>query len=485
MLPSRSRTRRAAPAAVAFAGLGLIVAGCSGFGGDERAGLSCVDDSPECVDQRQTTLKSMLADQDRKWVKESDHAAGACLRRPAVRLPQPQEGAQLRGAGASAGARLTAPPSPCAGRRARGCHRRRSRAPPCSPPRSARNSPPRCGPPLQSVRPAAAARRRCPLECQRPAFELRPDRQMVGADGGPGARRPTRRARTTRRCGRAPPAAARIGHAGQLGISIAGGTSPVPLRSARNALDQGEVLRSPASTSGPRCGARTAPAPHLPLVQPWIAARPMERACRRWSVEPADPIAPRRMPARPPRCTRPTPEASSGRRDSNASEQRQLAGALDMVRIDALAGWRAASLARAELGQHDDVGGRRRQIAARCGRVIVCSSPGVEGQHRQRLLRAACAAILVTAQMLAPAALAAAQRGRARRARRVATIPAASSSSIRRRNSRARLAASPRADEMAGQRGDDIGHRAEAAAMTTAKAQSWPRPAGQRHPPAP
>ena len=51
--------------------------------GDSRAGLSCVDDSAECVEQRQATLKAMLADKDRAWVKESAtphaHASGVRL----------------------------------------------------------------------------------------------------------------------------------------------------------------------------------------------------------------------------------------------------------------------------------------------------------------------------------------------------------------------------------------------------------------------
>jgi len=71
-------------AAVAFSGLCLIASACSGLGPDDpRAGLSCVDDSKECVDQRQATLKSYLADNDRKWVKESAspqaHASGVRL----------------------------------------------------------------------------------------------------------------------------------------------------------------------------------------------------------------------------------------------------------------------------------------------------------------------------------------------------------------------------------------------------------------------
>jgi hypothetical protein len=73
-------TRRRAIAALG--GLALVVSACSGVE-NERAGLSCIDDSPDCVGQRQATLKSMLADQDRKWVKESTtpqaHASGVRL----------------------------------------------------------------------------------------------------------------------------------------------------------------------------------------------------------------------------------------------------------------------------------------------------------------------------------------------------------------------------------------------------------------------
>ena len=71
-------------AGAALSGLCLMASACSGFGPDDpRAGLSCIDDSPECVERRQTTLKSMLADQDRKWVKEPTnpqaHATGVRL----------------------------------------------------------------------------------------------------------------------------------------------------------------------------------------------------------------------------------------------------------------------------------------------------------------------------------------------------------------------------------------------------------------------
>jgi hypothetical protein len=82
MRASRPSARRAA--AAVLGGLALAASACSGFGpGDPRAGLSCIDDSPECVEQRQATLKSMLADQDRGWVREpasaQAHASGVRL----------------------------------------------------------------------------------------------------------------------------------------------------------------------------------------------------------------------------------------------------------------------------------------------------------------------------------------------------------------------------------------------------------------------
>ena len=75
---------RATIVAAALA-LGVITSACSGMldSGDTRAGLSCIDDSPECVGQRQATLKSFLADKDRTWVKEQAtphaHASGVRL----------------------------------------------------------------------------------------------------------------------------------------------------------------------------------------------------------------------------------------------------------------------------------------------------------------------------------------------------------------------------------------------------------------------
>ena len=81
MHASSPGTRKLATAA-ALIGLGIVASACSGLE-DQRAGLSCIDDSPDCVDQRQATLKSMLADEDKKWVKEPTnpqaHASGVRL----------------------------------------------------------------------------------------------------------------------------------------------------------------------------------------------------------------------------------------------------------------------------------------------------------------------------------------------------------------------------------------------------------------------
>lgn len=70
---------------VPLAGLALLVSACSGMLGpeDTKTGLSCIDDSPECVERRQATLSAMLADKDRTWVKEpatpQAHASGVRL----------------------------------------------------------------------------------------------------------------------------------------------------------------------------------------------------------------------------------------------------------------------------------------------------------------------------------------------------------------------------------------------------------------------
>jgi hypothetical protein len=70
-------------AMAALGGFGLWLSACSGVSVDDRAGLSCVDDTPECVASREATLKAMLADKSRRWVREAPtpraHASGVRL----------------------------------------------------------------------------------------------------------------------------------------------------------------------------------------------------------------------------------------------------------------------------------------------------------------------------------------------------------------------------------------------------------------------
>ena len=82
----RASMRRTAKPAIAalLGGLAQALLAACVFGPDDpRAGLSCVDDTQECVRRRQVTLKSYLADSDRAWVKEpataQAHASGVRL----------------------------------------------------------------------------------------------------------------------------------------------------------------------------------------------------------------------------------------------------------------------------------------------------------------------------------------------------------------------------------------------------------------------
>lgn len=53
--------------------LAVGVGGCSVFHAPDTgdgAGLACVDDSKHCIDERSAALKSIMADRERKWVKE-------------------------------------------------------------------------------------------------------------------------------------------------------------------------------------------------------------------------------------------------------------------------------------------------------------------------------------------------------------------------------------------------------------------------------
>lgn len=54
-----------------IAGLGLAATGCAvGEAPIEGAGLSCVDDSPRCISERQATLNRYVSDPQRRWVKD-------------------------------------------------------------------------------------------------------------------------------------------------------------------------------------------------------------------------------------------------------------------------------------------------------------------------------------------------------------------------------------------------------------------------------
>jgi hypothetical protein len=83
MRASLGRLHRQTALAV-LAALALFGGGCSGLGlDDSRAGLACLDDSPECIAKRQAALKAMLADKNRTWVREPAtphaHASGVRL----------------------------------------------------------------------------------------------------------------------------------------------------------------------------------------------------------------------------------------------------------------------------------------------------------------------------------------------------------------------------------------------------------------------
>jgi hypothetical protein len=62
----------------------LALAACSGPSlDDSRAGLSCVDDTPQCIERRQMTLRHLLSDKEHRWVREAPtpqaHASGVRL----------------------------------------------------------------------------------------------------------------------------------------------------------------------------------------------------------------------------------------------------------------------------------------------------------------------------------------------------------------------------------------------------------------------
>lgn len=60
-------------AAACLGALCGALAGCAGSppsGGGPQAGLSCVDDSVDCINKRKQTLDTLVEDQKRDWIRE-------------------------------------------------------------------------------------------------------------------------------------------------------------------------------------------------------------------------------------------------------------------------------------------------------------------------------------------------------------------------------------------------------------------------------
>lgn len=59
--------------------IALLAGGCAGGDGinytTAQAGLRCVDDSPSCISQRQSTLKALVSDPQRSWISQRPDAA--------------------------------------------------------------------------------------------------------------------------------------------------------------------------------------------------------------------------------------------------------------------------------------------------------------------------------------------------------------------------------------------------------------------------
>lgn len=74
MMQACSAARLTAAMRPFLTGLALLVlSGCSGPipGNSPTAGLSCVDDSPDCIAKRQATLKHLNSDDQRAWIRQA------------------------------------------------------------------------------------------------------------------------------------------------------------------------------------------------------------------------------------------------------------------------------------------------------------------------------------------------------------------------------------------------------------------------------
>ena len=79
----RSLSKHQTSVALALCVCAVLLPACGMTLDDSRAGLSCIDDTSHCIGQREATLKAMLADKSRTWVKEPPtpqaHASGVRL----------------------------------------------------------------------------------------------------------------------------------------------------------------------------------------------------------------------------------------------------------------------------------------------------------------------------------------------------------------------------------------------------------------------
>ena len=67
---SPDRRPIAAAAVLVCAALAGCAGGVESSGSASLGGMQCVDDSWECINKRQAALKTLMADKDRRWVKE-------------------------------------------------------------------------------------------------------------------------------------------------------------------------------------------------------------------------------------------------------------------------------------------------------------------------------------------------------------------------------------------------------------------------------
>ena len=468
---------RNAALAVALSGLGLLASACSGFRpGRPARGPVVRRRQPGVRRPAPGDAQVDAGRQDRKWVKEPTtpqaHASG--VRLFAFRSRKKELTCEELALGRR---EADSVPKTLRGSEGKACHRRRSRAPTCSPPRSARSSPPRC------ARAAARRERRGGSETCRAGARAAPKPADDPSRRRARCRPPPRQTPARRRCDRAPPAAGPAARPASSASGCAAGESPVAARSLRKALDQGDVLRSPARIE------RTVDAAnelrerrHLPLVQPGIAARPVEmRADDRQRAARA---APRRRPADRRRCARPRPPRREGATAAPASTpSRRSRPGRDRRPARLREEW---PLVRPELREHDDVGRRGCEVLLEAPRVAM-GVPGVEREHREAVRR--CVRGDLGRSRL--------DRSRLRRRQRrpaAAREPQPAMQADRQRHARgqqhracdgerARPGWRPaQAHEMAGQRRDDVGDRGEAVGDDEEQPQSGGGQHQQRQP---